>query len=52
MVFGWWAMWRRRVPDWRVDELTQLAAAMAEVTSSKAGDPAKVWMPASDRARL
>lgn len=51
-VFGWWAMWRRRVPDWRVDELTQLAAPMAEVTISDARDPAKVWMPASDRARL
>jgi DNA-binding transcriptional LysR family regulator len=51
-VFGWWAMWRRRVPDSRVDELAQLAASMAEVTIADARDPAKVWMPASDRARL
>lgn len=51
-VFGWWAMWRRRVPDSRVDELAQLAAPMAEVTIAEARDPAKVWMPASDRARL
>jgi DNA-binding transcriptional LysR family regulator len=51
-VFGWWAMWRRRVPDWRVDELAELAAPMADVTVAEARDPAKVWMPASDRARL
>ncbi len=51
-VFGWWAMWRRRVPDSRVDTLAELAAPMAEMTVAEARDAAKVWMPASDRALL
>jgi DNA-binding transcriptional LysR family regulator len=51
-VFGWWAMWRRRLPDSRVDELAELAASMTEVTVAEAREPAKVWMPAADRSRL
>lgn len=51
-VFGWWAMWRRRVPDARVNTLCDMASDMGGVTVDDARDPGRVWLPARDRACL
>ncbi|TDW86352.1 LysR family transcriptional regulator [Kribbella sp. VKM Ac-2566] len=48
-VFAWWAMWRRRVPDSRVQAVQDAASRLYGVPLEAAGD---TWMPAADRARL
>ena len=51
-VFAWWAMWRRRVPDVRVQAVCDQAAGLDGIPLDEARDPNQVWMPAADRARL
>lgn len=48
-VFAWWAMWRRRVPEARVQTVCEQAAGLDGVPLEHVG---QVWMPAADRARL
>jgi DNA-binding transcriptional LysR family regulator len=45
-VFAWWAMWRRRVPDARVQAVQDQAAGLTGVPLE---DADRVWMPAADR---